>query len=178
MTTEVQDRENQENYRRRSVGALLAFVVISGLFFYTFRLVRVKGHSMDPTYSDGQWLLVRRPNWPSRPPRVGDVVVFWLENELLVKRVAAVGGQLAPEQQAILLISPSHKRPDFWEAAFVPTEPRMVPKGQLYVLGDNPPVSDDSRSFGPVPVSALIGRVIRWHEPGHAPASTARQAAR
>jgi signal peptidase I len=178
MTTEGRDQGNQEDYRRRSITALLAFVVISSLFYYTFRLVRVKGHSMDPTYSDGQWLLVRRPNWPARPPRVGDVVVFWLDNELLVKRVAAVGGQLAPEHQSILLIRPSHKRPDTWEAAIVPTEPQMVPKGQLYVLGDNPPVSDDSRSFGPVPVSALIGRVIRWHEPGHAPASGARQAAR
>src|SRR5947207_2938341 len=130
MTTEVRDKSNPEDYRRRSVTALLAFVVISSLFYYTFRLVRVKGHSMDPTYSDGQWLLVRRPNWPSRAPRVGDVVVFWLDNELLVKRVAAVGGQLAPEHSAILVIQPSHKRPEFWEAAIVPTEPQMVPKGQ------------------------------------------------
>jgi signal peptidase I len=178
MTTEAQANIKRENDRRRSVTALLAFVVISGLFFYCFRLVRVKGHSMDPTYSDGQWLLVRRPNWPFRPLKVGDVVVFHLEGDLLVKRVAALGGQLEPEHKTVLLIRPSHRRPDFWEAAIVPAKPNMVPEGQLYVLGDNPPVSDDSRSFGPVPESALIGRVIRWNEPGHAPTSPQRQAAR
>jgi hypothetical protein len=48
----------------------------------------------------------------------------------------------------------------------------------LYVLGDNPPVSDDSRSFGSVPISALLGRVLRWNEPGHAPGDGQQQATR
>jgi len=136
------------------------------MFGYGFKMVRVKGHSMDPTYYDGQWLLVRRPNWPSPPLQVGDVVVFRLEGDLLVKRIAALPGQQIPEEQPVLLVRPSHKRPGNWASAVVSLDPGRVPKGQLYVLGDNPPVSDDSRSFGTVPISALLGRVIRWNEPG------------
>jgi signal peptidase I len=148
----------------------MSFSLIGGLFFYSFRMVRVQGSSMEPTYSNGQWLLVRRLNWPSPPPRVGDVVVFRMENDLLVKRVAAVGGQPIPGGRPILLLVPSRERPKAWEKAFVTASgPETVPPGQLYVLGDNPSVSDDSRMFGPVPLSVLIGRVIRWNEPGQAP---------
>jgi signal peptidase I len=165
-------------YQRRSWKALLAFLMVVGLFDYGFRLARVKGHSMDPTYYDGQWLLVRRPNWPSPPLRVGDVVVFRLENDLLVKRIAALPGQEIPDQKTVLLVRPSHQRLGSWETAVLSSAPERVPEGTLYVLGDNPPVSDDSRSFGPVPISALLGRVIRWDEPGHAPGDGSQQAMR
>ena len=71
--------------------------------------------------------------------------------------------------------SPSYKRPKHWD--LVPAPPRIVPDGQIYVLGDNPPVSDDSRSFGPVPSDTLLGRVIRWNEPGRQPTPEERERA-
>ena len=167
-----------DTYRRRSVKALVGLALVMGLFFYAFRMVRVKGHSMDPTFHNGQWLLIRRNSWPSPPLRVGDVVVFRMDNDVLVKRIAALGGQPAPEIQTVLLVRPSHTRPGDWEAAEVPVAPQPVPKGQLYVLGDNAPVSDDSRSFGTVPISALLGRVLRWNEPGRPPDGDQRAATR
>lgn len=143
----------------------MSFAVVAIPFTYGFRMVRVHGHSMDPTFHNGQWLLVRRLNWPSPPLKVGDVVVFHKDGELLVKRVAALGGELIPAEQQLPLIRRSPRHPGRWLQPVAATAER-VPEGQLYVLGDNPPVSDDSRSFGPVPVSTLIGRVIRWKDPG------------
>ncbi len=171
-------KNDHTHFRKRTLFAPLTLAVVVALFAYAFRMVRVKGHSMDPTYHNGQWLLVRRPNWPSPRLKVGDVVVFRLEDDILVKRIAALGGQSIPDERGVLLIRPSHKRPGTWEQAIVATAPLQVPEGQIYVLGDNPPVSDDSRSFGPVPVSALLGRVIRWREPGRAPTDSEREAAR
>lgn len=149
--------------------ALLLLMLVVAIFFYAFRIARVEGHSMHPTFRDGQWLLVRRHNWPSPPLRVGDIVVFRLEDDTLVKRIAAMGGQLVPEMRPMIVYFPSHQRPGHWDAAVVPSAPLRVPPGQLYVLGDNPAASDDSRNFGPVPVSALLGRVLRWKDPGPPP---------
>jgi signal peptidase I len=174
----MRGKVDRDQNGRRTTSALLSLALVVGLFTYGFRMVRVKGHSMDPTYHNGQWLLVRRPNWPSPSLKVGDVVVFRLEGDILVKRVAALGGQHAPSQRGVLLVHPSYKRPKEWKAFIVESPPETVPAGQIYVLGDNPPVSDDSRSFGPVPVSALLGRVLRWREPGRPPTPADRQAAR
>jgi signal peptidase I len=174
----MRSKLDPDTYRRRSIKALVGLALVVGLFFYAFRMVRVKGHSMDPTFHNGQWLLIRRNNWPSPRLKVGDVVVFRLDDDVLVKRIAALGGQKAPDPETMLLIRPSHKRPGDWETAVVPTTPRQVPHGQLYVLGDNPPVSDDSRSFGPVPVSAMLGRVLRWKDPGPPKQAPRQQAER
>lgn len=161
------DSSRQTEHRRTGT-ALLGFLLVAALFYYGFRLVRVQGRSMEPTYPEGQVLLVRRLNWPSSPPRVGDVVVFGMGDELLVKRVAATAGQKVPDMGPMLLLRPSRTHPGLWEALVIPSPPRVVPEGHLFVLGDNPAVSVDSRSFGLVPISALVGRVIRWNDPGRA----------
>jgi signal peptidase I len=167
------------DHHRRSMKALLLLMLVVAMFFYAFRIAKVKGQSMHPTFRDGQWLLIRRHNWPSPPLRVGDIVVFRLDDDILVKRIAAMEGQVVPELRPMLVFRPSHRRPGHWEAAVVPSAPLRIPPGQLYVLGDNPSVSDDSRNFGPVPVSALLGRVLRWKDPGvPSRKEGARQAAR
>src|SRR5207244_1883223 len=81
---------DERTYRRRTGTALLSFALVAALFTYGFRLVRVQGRSMDPTFYDGQWLLVRRMNWPAPPLRVGDVVVFRMDDGMLVKGSGAL----------------------------------------------------------------------------------------
>ncbi len=92
------------------------------------RRVEVVGHSMEPTLTPGDRLLVVRLG----APRPGDVVAVTdprRPDRLLVKRVVAVLG------------------------------------GEVVVRGDRPDHSTDSRSFGPVPRSSVIGRVVRRYAP-------------
>jgi signal peptidase I len=144
--------------------ALFALVALD--FSYGLRLARVQGHSMEPTFHPGQWLLIRRLNWPSPPLRVGEIIVFRKDGDTLVKRIAALPGQRPPEDSVVALWRA-------WRAARggesrlvgpLALIPDPVPPGQLYVLGDNLPVSDDSRAFGPIPQSSVIGRVLAWQE--------------
>jgi signal peptidase I len=150
----------------RNLRALALFSLVALDFCYGFRMARVSGHSMEPTFRPGQWLLVRRLNWPSPPLRMGEVIVFDKDGERLVKRVAALPGQRPPEADQVALWRTRQLvrgRSLRLEGPIgVLEEP--VPPGKLYVLGDNAAVSDDSRSFGPIPQSAVIGRVLRWQE--------------
>src|ERR1051326_4380202 len=83
--------------RTRSTWMLLATCsLLAGMYNYSFRLVRVTGPSMEPTFTNGELVLMRRTNWPDAPVKVGDIIVFRQEGDTLIKRVAALPGDLAP----------------------------------------------------------------------------------
>lgn len=142
-----------------SRGATASAVVGAGLLaLITARKrllsVTVVGESMTPTYQDGQRLIVRR----ARRARVGQVVVLSNRGkdhqpgraadpgpELLVKRLAALPGDLVPAQ---VLDSVGE------------TAGARVPPGRIVVLGDSPS-SLDSRSWGYLERDRLVGVVLR-----------------
>lgn len=100
---------------------------------------------MVPTLWPGD-LVVALP--ARRQPRVGDVVVLRdprAPDRETVKRVAATAGTLAD----------------------LAGEVAEVPTGHLAVRGDDPFASTDSRRYGPVPVDAIIARVVAraWPPP-------------
>jgi signal peptidase I len=166
-----------QRMRSRSLRAILAFAIVAGVFFYAFRMARVQGRSMWPTFKPGQWLLVRRLNWPSPPLRVGEVIVFVREGEELVKRVVALPGERPPANAEIAL---ALERDVAGNVSLRPKGkvnllPDPVPAGQLYVVGDNLPHSEDSRDFGPIPMESVLGRVLRWQET-EGPTQRARRA--
>ncbi|MFE3204719.1 signal peptidase I [Embleya sp. NPDC059237] len=132
--------------------AVLAAVilVLAGVRVLRSRLalVRVTGTSMAPTFADGERLLVDRAGAVRR----GDVIVFrnptaalgaGRDPRRLIKRVAALPGDPVPAEVR-----------DAVRAA----NDAVVPAGSLVVRGDAPR-SHDSRHFGYVPASTVLGVV-------------------
>ena len=143
----------------RTRGAVASAVVAAGLLALIrarrrLLSVTVVGESMAPTYRDGQRLVVRR----ARRARVGQVVVLRNRGadarpsragdsgpELLVKRLAALPGDLVPAQVLDTVGESAGAR---------------VPPGRIVVLGDSPR-SLDSRSWGYLKQERLVGVVVR-----------------
>jgi signal peptidase I len=128
----------------------------------------VVGSSMQPALSDRQMALVDARAYRDDPVRTGDVVLLRWRGEVYVKRVAAVGGErvalarvdgdltLVPESGELAWMKRyAGRHPDRLRLASV-----RVPRGMVYVVGDNQTASIDSRHFGPVPAAAVIGRVV------------------
>jgi len=130
------------------------------------RRVEVHDESMRPTLQPGDRLRVDVRAYRHRPPSVGDLVVFVDPEEprrWIVKRVAAVGpgtwwrtaqGLVAGRSDA----PPTERPSDGVEMI------RLGPS-TMWLLGDEPDRSRDSRRFGPVPRSALVGRAFRIYAP-------------
>lgn len=149
--------------------ALLVAILIRTFVMAHFR---VEGTSMLDTVHPGDRVFVNKLSYRFGDPKRGDVVVLHeLQGERdLIKRVIALPGETVEIQDCQVLIDGEvHPEPYLSESVraderWCNEDPVTVPDGSLFVMGDNRPASADSRYFGPIPETDVVGRafVIFW----------------
>ncbi len=152
--TEPVQRKPRKNAKRAITGflAALLFVLCFVVFFrLNFTSVQVSGESMIPTLHNGQKVLVSSAYWLVGRIKPGDIVVIREEeaNDFIIKRVFKMAGDAVDTYNA----------PTSWR---LESGPYIVPEKSIYVLGDNRQVSEDSRKFGSVQLSRVIGKVVAY----------------
>ncbi|NNM66799.1 MAG: signal peptidase I [Spirochaetales bacterium] len=158
-------------------GILPAFLVGAiFLIFVSWAVVgvsQVSGPSMKPRYHSGQIIFINRwayglPNpiiggywWFWKAPRIGDPVILKdpADGKLIVKRIAGVSGTTLRVMGKKLLIGqrvvPLSDAEAYWLSSV-----SNVPSGMVFVLGDNSSVSEDSRDWGFIPQTQVLGRLL------------------
>ena len=113
-------------------------LIIGGLSFLVFRYILFFGYvptsSMEPTIAEGQYIFAVRMHGELKP---GDIIVFRKENEILIKRITAVGSDTVYVNRTTGQISVNQSLED--------SEMFVVPVRQYFVTGDNRKQSLDSR---------------------------------
>lgn len=149
--------------RKRLVAISLAVAgVLLALQAAFLQVCRVSGASMEPTYHDGDRLIVLRGLGELHR---GDVLVVrnpLASQELLVKRVVGLPGETIAGEGATIQIDGAalrepYVKPGTGVGVLVPSQ---VPAGHVFVLGDNRTESIDSRAFGAVSTDLIVGRVV------------------
>lgn len=147
---------------RDIVEAVLLAVVLFLVLQVALQNTIVDGPSMEPNFQDRQWLLVNKLAYRIGAPRHGDVIVFDAPDgsgREFIKRVIAVPGETVRVRQGIVQIDGRDLEepwlPQRDDSAF---GPYLVPEGQLFVLGDNRPNSNDSRAWGGLDRTMVIGK--------------------
>jgi signal peptidase I len=157
--------------RRLFVPLVLALALLLAVFWVAFTPVRIEGDSMLPGLQHGDRVLVTRSY--TRPAR-GDVVRivdFGPRDKAgprVIKRVIAVSGetvQIVSGRALVNRASTDISEDLILSESDVSVDEIVVPAGHVYVLGDNRPVSLDSRFFGPVPLDAVSGKVVFRYTP-------------
>ena len=100
----------------------------------------------------------------SAAPHRGQIAVLREpgSGDLVLKRIVAVGGDVVGIEDGELVVNRRHPAEPYADPASIDSEyfgPVTVPAGAVFVLGDNRANSVDSRDFGVVPVTNLVGRV-------------------
>lgn len=147
---------------------VLVLVGLVGLVMILVRVVaepmRVSSDSMEPTFASGDHVLVEKLGVVGHQPDRGAVVVIRAPDTggLLIKRVVALGGETVGIRNGVLMVDGTAVSEPYGHQT-VPGSyfgPVRVPEGTVFVLGDHRLGSVDSRAFGPVPLSAIVGKVI------------------
>lgn len=141
---------------------LPALIIVLFLNLFLIQSTRVQMQSMEPTLEPGQLLILEKVSYYFHPPQRGDIVVFRLRgdpNNHLIKRVIALPGETLEIMDGRVYIDGQLlKEPYEAQPTYPDMAPRVIPAGTLFVMGDNRALSNDSRSFGPVPLSDVIAR--------------------
>jgi signal peptidase I len=150
------------------VGAALVLALLIQQF--VVKPFSIPSGSMEPTLVQGDRILVARFAYRFGDPKPGDVVVFdppIARKEEYVKRVVAVAGDTVSVHDGKLYVNGEPMtEPYLKDANLAGTyEEITVPKDMVFVMGDNRNNSADSRVFGPVPKSSILGRVFAIYWP-------------
>ncbi|WP_054871163.1 signal peptidase I [Caloranaerobacter sp. TR13] len=137
---------------------------------YIIGITLVKGGSMLYTINNNDRLLINKLSYIYKKPSRGDIIIFKppLKNrkdELFIKRVIAVEGdkfKIVGNHVYIndeLLIEKYIRDEKYIERDYNILQ-GTVPKGYVFVLGDNRNNSNDSRTFGFVPIENIKGKAL------------------
>lgn len=168
---QLEEELKREIYRKRYVRVLRSTiyilitvaavaVLVATLFL---PVLRIYGTSMTPTVKEGDVVLAVRGGRVDR----GDIIAFWYNNRILVKRVIAYAGEWVDidEDGSVSVNGEPLDEPYLSEKALGECDidlPYQVPEGRVFVLGDHRSVSSDSRSstVGCVAEEQIVGKLV------------------
>ncbi len=162
------DRENRKMRYRGELGKMAAILIVMACVFaltaeMIFPVLQINGVSMRPTLRKGDIIVSMRGTDFTR----GDLVAFYHRDKILVKRVIGLSEEwvdINPDGDVyingVLLQEPYLAEKAFGECSI--KLPCQVPKGKVFVMGDNRGVSEDSRSsrIDCVSQAQIIGKLI------------------
>ena len=172
---------------KTAIQALLLFIILSALIG-RFEIHQI---SMEPNFHEGQRVLVSKLDsiWSSLFVRTahaadsrryspfalqhGQVVVFFKtpsrNEDALIKRVIGLPGDTVELRDGAVLINGAQLDEPYVNGAQTfcgnYCQPFTLGPDQYFLMGDNRANSLDSRSFGPIPASQLVGRVVLRYWP-------------
>ena len=167
-----EEAPEQEQSIWRSLGGTLLYLLVIVLLTWvivTFvgQRTKVDGHSMEPTLSDGDNLIVDKLSYRFRDPERYDIIVFpyqHAENTYYIKRIIGLPGETVQVIDGYMYINgkklDEHYGAEVMEDPGIAAEPIKLGDDEYFVLGDNWNHSSDSRvaSVGVLTRDMLIGR--------------------
>lgn len=156
--------------------ALIVALLAYGLRLFVLQPFVVEGSSMFPRFQTNDFLIVDKVSYHIKTPARGDIIVFKFPYDLntnYVKRIIGLPGDTVTiENGNVKVANETHPEGSVLAEPYLSAGSTtqltssssknqfVVPDGQFFVLGDNRKASSDSREWGFLPASNIIGRAV------------------
>ncbi len=167
LEAELVRSEQNQKFRRTFRSTIYILITVAAVAILIssllFPVLKIYGASMSPTLDEGEVVVaVKNASFTT-----GDVLAFYYNNKILVKRVICGPGDWVDlmEDGTVVVNGVIIDEPYLQEKAFGTCDlelPYQVPEGQYFVMGDHRATSIDSRStlVGCVAKEQIVGRIV------------------
>lgn len=167
LDAEISHIRERNDFRGSILATIRILVVVSAitvlLAMLWLPILRMYGDSMAPTLQDEEVVITLKTGEFTQ----GDIIAFYYNNKILVKRVIAEGGdEVTIDENGTVFVNDVALDEPYLTATSSElgniTYPYEVPEGFAFVLGDHRQTSYDSRftEIGPVSIDQVVGRVV------------------
>jgi len=153
---------------------VIVFLIAFSIRYFLVQPFIVEGNSMLPNFVDQEYLLAEKISYIISQPKRGDVVIFKPPanpSQNYIKRIIGLPGETVEvSAEGVKIINTEHPNGISLGEEYIPegtiTRPlnnddktsTVLGDGQYFVLGDNREHSSDSREWGTLPRTNMIGR--------------------
>ncbi len=153
---------------------LIRFIIIAVFVVLPIRVFIaqpfiVSGSSMDPTFKNGEYLIVDEISYRFEEPKRGDVIIFKYPKDpskYFIKRIIGLPGEHIVISGNRVIVSEKEDTESLVLDETYLAQPTLdnidiiLGKTEYFVMGDNRPASSDSRIWGPLERDHIIGRAF------------------
>lgn len=147
---------------------IVALLIVIPIRYFVFQPFLVRGQSMEPNFSNSDYLIVDEISYRFDDPQRGDVIVFRspaYPSQNFIKRVIGLPGEEVIIEKGVIKIIKEGEEVILDESEYLYDNTNgdthvVLNNQQYFVLGDNRDSSYDSRRWGPLPEENIIGKVF------------------
>lgn len=162
-------KSNWQSFWELARFIIIALAIVVPIRIFIAQPFIVSGSSMDPTFEDGQYLIIDEISYRLNEPQRDDVVVFRYPNDtqkFFIKRIIGLPNEVVDIKGNTITIT-NKDYPDGLklDQSYIENNTNSnthfeLKDGEYFVMGDNRSASSDSRYWGAVPKKLLIGKVF------------------
>lgn len=172
-TGEIEIREEQKSWMHDFFGFLkvvfISLLIVLPIRAFIVQPFIVRGASMEPTYQQGEYLIVDEVSYYFREPERGEVIIFRYPRnpkQFFIKRIIGLPGERVEIRDgAVTIINEEYPNGVQLDESYIseelltgPDTISILDPEEYFVLGDNRPQSLDSRIWGALDSNYIVGR--------------------
>lgn len=149
---------------------VICLAIIIPVRYFLIQPFIVKGESMEPNFSNKEYLLIDEISYRLKEPQRGDVIVFRYPrdpSQYYIKRIIGLPGESVEVNDGRIIVeNGKHPRGIEIKEFYLPASEKTpgelkytLGAEEYFVLGDNRKASSDSRVWGALPKADIVGRV-------------------